>query len=596
VALFPQQFIDEVRNAADIVTVISDYVSLKKAGNSYKGLCPFHSEKSPSFNVHRDRGFFHCFGCGAGGDVFKFMELQEKVGFTDAVRQLAQRFSIPIPELEQTDAGRESTAEREALLKIHEIAAQHFREQLDTPAGARIRDYLVRGRALTEKTIETLGLGFAPPHRDLLRQRLLTHGFAPALLLKSGLVVRRDDGTEMDRFRNRLMVPIARDSGTVIAFGGRALDRDQVPKYLNSPETPIYSKSRTLYGLHLTKADLRSAKFTIIVEGYFDFAQVYQAGGLPVVATCGTALTPQQATILRRFAPKAVLSFDPDAAGQGAAERSCELLVSEGFTVNVLLLPGGEDPDTFVQKHGREAYVAQLTQSRPYLDFLLDRAAAEHDVTRDDSRREFLTKMLAVAARIPDPAVRDQFADRLAHKARVTEEVIRAEIRRTAAARKTTLPVERLRGLSAPLRDVERGLLWAIVHTPRDAADVLARLEDADFEGLISSSLLEKARALAAGVGDELPSALMERLTEQEAQLLSRVATASQAPVLDPETCLQTLKFARIEREIAEIQARIDDAGKGASKEDLVGLFRRKNELRTQLDLARRGPRDRYNG
>jgi DNA primase len=596
VALFPQHFIDEVRSAADIVTVISDYVSLKKAGNSFKGLCPFHGEKTPSFTVHRDRGFFHCFGCGVGGDVFKFMELQEKVGFTDAVRQLAQRFNIPIPELEQTDAGRENAAEREELLRIHEVAAAHFREQLESPGGTRVREYLSRDRALTAATIETLGLGFAPAQRDLLRQRLLKQGFSTPSLLKSGLVVRRDDGTEVDRFRNRLMVPIARDTGSIIAFGGRALDRDQVPKYLNSPETPIYSKSRTLYGLHLTKADLRTSKFTIIVEGYFDFAQVYQAGGLPVVATCGTALTPQQAAILRRFAPKAVLNFDPDAAGQGAAERSCELLVSEGFTVNVVLLPGGQDPDTYVQKHGREAYVAQLTQSRPYLDFLLDRAAAEHDVTRDDSRREFLTRMLAVAARIPDPAVRDQFADRLAHKARVTEEVIRAEIRRTAAARKTTLPIERVRALSAPLRDVERGLLWAIVHTPRDAAEVLTRLEDADFEGLMSSSLLEKARALAEVHGDELPSALMERLTDQEAQLLSRVATASEAPVLDPETCRHTLKFARIEREIAQIQARIDDAGKGASKEDLVGLFRRKNELRTQLDLARRGPRDRYNG
>src|ERR687891_1627438 len=176
-ALFPQPFIDEVRSAADIVTVISDYVSLRKAGATYKGLCPFHGEKTPSFNVNRDRGFFHCFGCGVGGDVFKFIELQEKVGFTDAVRQLAHRFSIPIPELEESDAGRETAAEREGLLKIHEVAATHFREQLETPAGGRIREYLLRDRALTAKTIETLGLGYAPPQRDVLRQRLLKPGF-----------------------------------------------------------------------------------------------------------------------------------------------------------------------------------------------------------------------------------------------------------------------------------------------------------------------------------------------------------------------------------------------------------------------------------
>lgn len=587
-ALFPQHFIDEVRNAADIVTVISDYVSLKKAGNAYRGLCPFHNEKTPSFNVHRDRGFFHCFGCGVGGDVFKFMELQEKVGFTDAVRQLAQRFSIPIPELEQSEEGRESAAERETLLKIHEIAAAHFREQLATPGGTRIREYLQRDRGLTEKTIETLGLGYAPPQRDALRQRLVQHGFAPASVIKSGLVVRRDDGAEIDRFRNRLMIPIARDSGAVIAFGGRALDRDQVPKYLNSPETPIYNKSRTLYGLSLTKGELRSSKFAIIVEGYFDFAQVYQAGALPVVATCGTALTPQQAAILRRFAPKAVLCYDPDAAGQGAAERSCELLVSEGFTVNVALLPGGDDPDTYLQKHGREAYVAQLTRSRPYLEFLLDRAAAEHDVTRDDARREFLTKMLAVAARIPDPALRDQFADRLAHKARVTEEVIRAEIRRTAAARKTTLPVERLRALSAPLRDVEKALLWAVVHTPGDAVVVLSRLENADLEGLRSQSILEKARALTPEDAAELPSSLMERLSEQEAQVVSRAAIEREPPVRDLASCVHTLQQLRWTRELADIQERIAVLRNGGSRDEEMSLLRRKSELRRQLDLARR--------
>ncbi len=592
-ALFPQSFIDEVRAAADIVTVVSDYVSLRKVGATYKGLCPFHGEKTPSFNVNRDRGFFHCFGCGAGGDVFKFIELQEKAGFTDAVRQLAQRFGIPIPELEATEKGRESAAEREALLRIHEVAAAYFREQLDSPGGARIRAYLLGERKLTPETIETLGLGYAPPSRDGLRQRLLTQGFAPAAVVRSGLVTRRDDGTELDRFRNRLMIPITRDTGSVIAFGGRALEKDQGPKYLNSPETPIYSKSRTLYGLSLTKSDLRKARIAVIVEGYFDFAQVYQAGGVPAVATCGTALTTSQAHLLRRFASKTVLCYDPDAAGQGAAERSCELLVSEGFDVNVALLPAGADPDTFIQTRGREAYIAQLKQSKPYLDFLLDRAAAGQDLGRDDARREFLTKMLAVAARIPDPAARDQFADRLAHKARVTEEVVRREIRRAAAARRTDLPVERVRSLSSPLRDVEKGLLWALVHSPAEALAVLSQLESADLEGLRSQDLLEKALGLRPDDADVLPTALMERLTDQEAQLLAKVATASEPPVLDSASCIQTLRFARIEREIAEIQEKIDR--RALDTDEVTLLLRRKNDLRSRLERARRGPRDGYN-
>lgn len=595
-ALFPQSFIDEVRSAADIVTVISDYVSLRKAGTTFKGLCPFHGEKTPSFNVNRDRGFFHCFGCGVGGDVFKFIELQEKVGFTDAVRQLAARFGIPVPELEASDSGRESASERESLLRIHEVAAAYFREQLESAAGDRIRTYLLEERRLTAETIAILGLGYAPPTRDTLRQRLVQQGFTPAVLAKSGLVVRRDDGSEVDRFRNRLMVPITRDTGSVIAFGGRALQKDQVPKYLNSPETPIYSKSRTLYGLNLTKGDLRQRHFAVIVEGYFDFAQVYQAGGVPVVATCGTALTNAQAQLIRRFASKAVLCYDPDAAGQGAAERSCELLVSEGFDVNVVRLPGGLDPDTFIQQHGRDAYLAQLRQSRPYLDFLLDRGAAGHDLSRDDARREFLRKMLTVAARIPDAAARDQFADRLAHKARVTEDVVRSEIRKAAVARKTDLPAIQARVGVVPLRDVEKGLLWSLVHAAADAVPILRQLEPADVEGLSSQPLLEKAFGLRDLEADQVPIALMERLSDHEAQLLARVASAEQPPSLDLQECVRVLRFGRIERQLAEIQRAIDRAGRAdGSGEPVSDLLRRKNDLRSQLDLARRGPRDAYN-
>ncbi len=580
----PQTFIDEVRHAADIVTVISDYVSLRKAGSSYKGLCPFHAEKTPSFHVNRDRGFFHCFGCGVGGDVFKFIELHEKVGFTDAIRQLAQRFGVPIPELEEGDAGRETAAEREALLKIHELAAAFFLEQLESPAGTRVRDYLLAERRLTRDTVSALGLGYAPSGRDSLRQRLVKQGFQPASLLKSGLVVRRDDGSEVDRFRNRLMIPIARDTGSVIAFGGRALEKDQSPKYLNSPETPIYIKSRTLYGLNLTKGDLRKSGFAVIVEGYFDFAQVYQAGGLPVVATCGTALGSTQAQILRRFAPKAVLCFDPDAAGQAAAERSCELLVSEGFDVNIALLPGGEDPDTYIQRHGREAYVGALRQSRPYLDFLLDRAAQEHDLARDDSRREFLKRMLGVAARIPDPAARDQFADRLAHKARVTEDVIRSEIRKAAVARKTDLPADRLRVLSAPLRDVERGLLWALVHAPEEAASVLLHVEVADFEGLRAQAIFEKARELASGGAEALPTSLMERLSDQEAQLVSRAATEREPPVRDLSTCIETLHHLQLTRELGEVEAEMARVQRAdPASPDLWTLTARRVELARRL-------------
>lgn len=584
---FPQSFIDEVRAAADIVTVISDSVSLRKAGAKYKGLCPFHGEKTPSFTVDKDKGFFHCFGCGVGGDVFKFVELQDKVNFGEAVRTLAGRFGIPLPEMEASGEQRETAAEREALVKIHEIALAYFREHLASPAGARWRDYLLKDRGLTQETIDQLQIGWAPPSRDALRQRLLKEGFSPLQLVTSGLVSRRDDGTEQDRFRNRLMIPIARDTGTVIAFGGRALEADQQPKYLNSPETPIYTKSRTLYGLNLTKGVVRKGNFALIVEGYFDFAQVHQAGGFPVIATCGTALTSQQAQMLRRFAAKAVLCYDADRAGQTAAERSSELLVSEGFDVNVVQLPGGEDPDTFIQKQGRDAFVAQLKRSRPYLEYLLDRAALEHDLTRDDSRREFLKRMLGVAARIPDPAVRDQFADRLAHKARVTEAVVRAEIRKAAGARKTELSVERVPTLQGHIRKAEKGLIWTLVHQPVEAVAALRSMEPDDLKGLSTENLLRTARDLDVRAED-VPTTLMERLSTQEAELLASVAAEPSPPAVLPDLCVVALKYVRLERELAEVQRelrRLQDQGDSGSA--VMVLLDRKQRMIRALEAMK---------
>ena len=343
-ALFPQSFIDEVRAAADIVAVVSDSVSLRKAGTTYKGLCPFHGEKTPSFTVNTRQGLL---------PLLRLRRRRRRVQVRRAAGEGRLPGSGPASRaaLRHSDPGaggggerRETAAEREALVKIHEVAVALFPRAARVAGGAQIRQYLLTERGLTHETIDTLQIGFAPHGRDVLRQRLLKQGFSPLQLVTSGLVTRRDDGSEVDRFRNRLMIPIARDTGTVIAFGGRALEKDQQPKYLNSPETPIYTKGRTLYGLNLTKGDLRKVRYALIVEGYFDFAQVYQAGGFPVVATCGTALTPQQAQMLRRFASKAVLCYDPDRAGQTAAERSSELLVAEGFVVNVMQLAGRRRP------------------------------------------------------------------------------------------------------------------------------------------------------------------------------------------------------------------------------------------------------------
>ncbi|HEU5254467.1 MAG TPA: DNA primase [Vicinamibacterales bacterium] len=582
--LFPQRFIDDLKQQADIVVVIQDYVSLKKTGATYKGLCPFHGEKTPSFHVNRDKGFFHCFGCGVGGDVLKFLELHEKIGFAEAVKLLAQRFGVALPEMERDDEQRANAAERETLLKIHEAAAAWFRQQLASNAGTRIRRQ-IENRGVNEVTSTALGLGYAPTSRDALKSALLQQGFSQAMLLRAGLVLQREEGTVVDRFRNRLIIPICRDTGSVIAFGGRAVDPDQQPKYLNSPETPIYSKGRTLYGLNLSKNAIRQRKFAILVEGYFDFAQVYQAGFQGVVASCGTALTPQQAQQLRRFTSKVVLSFDPDAAGQGAAAKSCEMLVAEGFAVNVAGLPTGDDPDTFIRKRGAPGYAERLEHSTPYLEYLLDRAAAGHNLNTDEGRVKFLGDMLPVAGRIPDAAMRDRFADRLAFKARVTDDVVRAEIRKAVVQKQGTFTQRQVPSFGQVTK-AEKGLIWLLVHQPEDSLEALAALDDVDFEGLAGGRILDLAKKLNEDKGFS-PAALLERLTDVDVQLVTAIASEVEPHVKNATSCVRILQRMQLERELGELQRELDrlqEVDVARNDDQISILGKRKNDLRRQLE------------
>src|SRR5687767_12363171 len=575
--LFPQPFIDDLKQHADIVVVIQDYVSLKKTGATFKGLCPFHGEKTPSFHVNRDKGFFHCFGCGVGGDVFKFLELHEKIGFAEAVKQLAQRFGLALPELEQSEDQRASAAERETLLKIHEAAAAWFREQLQTPAGARVRKQIA-DRDVSAATAEAMGLGWAP--RDGLRQALLKQGLSQGHLLRAGLIVQRDDGSAVDRFRNRLMIPICRDAGSVIAFGGRSVEPDQQPKYLNSPETPIYSKGRTLYGLNLSKAAVRQGGFVVLVEGYFDFAQVYQAGFQGVVASCGTALTPQQAQQLRRFTGKVVLSFDPDAAGQGATEKSCEMLVAEGFEVNVAILPPGEDPDTFVRKHGRDAYGQRLKQSRPYLEYLLERAAGRVNLNTVDGRVQFVEEMKPIVERIPNRTRQELFVQSVASRAGVPESVLWKDVKKATTQREAQLSNSQVSGLGQVTK-AEKGLIWFLIHNPGVALTALAPLDDRDLEGLSAGSVLDLARKLNEDSRFS-PAALLERLTVVEANLVTAIASEPEPHVHDAEGCARIIQGLRCERDYAAIQQQIDDLqrlGEAGREGEMNALLDRKREL-----------------
>ena len=583
--LFPSNFVEDLKSHVDIVQIVQERVPLRKSGATWKGLCPFHGEKTPSFHVNGDKGFFHCFGCGVGGDVIKFVELNDKVSFPDAVRLLAARAGLTVPEAENAQQDAESSREREALLKVHEVAATWFREQLAGPVGAPARR-LLADRGVTAETIALLGMGFAPAQGGL-RARLLKEGFAEPVLLKSGLIVQRDTGPARDRFRNRLMIPICRDSGPIIAFGGRAMDNGQQPKYLNSPETAIYVKGRTLYGLHLGKQSISRLKYAVLVEGYFDWAQAWQAGITNVVASSGTALTPAQGKLLRRFAGKVVLNFDPDAAGQGAAARSSEMLVSEGFQVNVAMLPSGDDPDNYIRRHGAAAYQEQLRNSRQYLDYLLDRSAADEDLSTDEGRRSFLGKMLAVAARIPDAAQRDQFADRLSHKARITEEVVRAEIRKAAVQKQTNVEdIQRRMPAMGQVKVAERGLIWALIHQSEGAQAALLELDAMDLEGLATREILRQARSLQEWPPGQLPDALIGRLSKGEAAFVEEIARQAGAPA-DAADCVRTLKKLRYDRERAALQREIDrlqEAGGARHEEEIMALWERKKDLLHRME------------
>ena len=579
--LFPESFLADLRQQADIVQVIQEVVSLRRVGNTYKGLCPFHNEKTPSFNVDRERGFFHCFGCGVGGNVFKFVELNERLSFPEAVRVVAKKFGVTLPEAGDSRHDPSADAERENLMSLHEVAAKFYRDVLASDAGRRGRELLDR-RGLDPQIVATLGYGFAPPGRDALLSHLKSKGHDPKLAVKAGLVADRE-GRLSDRFWNRLMIPICRESGLVVAFGGRAMEADQVPKYLNSPETPIYSKGRTLYGLNVSKTAIRQQGRAVMVEGYFDFAMALQGGVTPVVASSGTALTQPQAQLLRRFASRVVLSFDPDAAGQGAAVRSCDLLIREGFEVNVARLPAGRDPDLVVREEGGEAFQGLVDHAQPYLDFLVDQAVKQHDTSTPGGRLAFLNAMLAVAASIPEAAARDQFADRLSLRAGISEDVVRDEIRKAAVARRTTVapprPVSR-----SQVTEAERDLLTQLIANPVQAADAVTDLEPADLIGLATRALLESAQALARderarGRSGSVASRLLSELAEADVAFLTGLSAqvAKPAPVAD---CIRALKERRAKRERQEIQRQIDafqqtgGAGGGDMEELLIRKLR----------------------
>src|SRR6202162_5648984 len=427
-------FADRVKQQADIVRVVGGYVRLKKSGENFTGLCPFHSEKTPSFAVHPVKQIYHCFGCGAGGDVFKFVMEMDKITFRSPVRAVPEKCGIAIPRArERTPEERQENQQRTSLVELHREAAAFFVQQLNgTREGRAAKAYLLE-RGLDSEAMARFGIGFAPSGSEALL-RAFKEKYPEKALEVSGLFSRDQNGRLFDRFRRRVMFPIANDSGKIVAFGGRALG-DDLPKYLNSPETPIYTKSTVLYHLDRAKEALRQSDFAVLVEGYMDAIAVARAGIANVVASCGTSLAEPQIKLLGRFTRRVIVNYDPDTAGQAATERSLTLLLEKEFDVRVLALPGRADPDKFLKDQGAEAYRKLLAQAPPYLDYLIARAR-QMDRTTATGKVAALNFLMPYVQRLPDRLLRSEWATRIASELRVDEPVLRESLRRAANERR----------------------------------------------------------------------------------------------------------------------------------------------------------------
>jgi len=646
-----EDFKETVKQQADIVRIIGDYIKLKKAGaQNYSGLCPFHGEKTPSFSVHATRQFYHCFGCGVSGDVFSFVQKIENITFPEAVRLVAQKLGIALPKTTYSSAAEATEAKlRAQLLDAQERAAAFFQECLKRPEGARAREYL-QGRGLDEETSARFRIGYAPDSGFLLRDRLAGE-FSEDVLRESGLFswkegapsssVRSLDGEGGDfdsepppkpespfdsaqgrlrpkpasamysKFRNRVMFPIANDAGRIIAFTGRTLATDEKsgPKYLNSPETGIYSKGRVLFNLDKAKEAIRKLDYAILVEGQMDCISVYAAGFHNVIASSGTAFTEIQAKLLGRFSKNAVVNFDPDTAGAKATERTLGLLVEEEFQIKVLTLEQGFDPDLFIRRKGKDAYGEALRHSQRYFDYLIDRARSHFPGRTGESKQKAVNYLLPHIQRVPSRIVRDELSQEIAQKLGIDSSVLRQELRHVASERSATAvkaPVE------AQATDAERILIRALASarqmqagehiSSRDGAHEVIKhevIKDEEFDparqaqyalqseglhrGLATESLVEALLNAGAETADVMEVPCSESERRMLASILLKEDEELSAERL--EGAVRALRRIHLRRRLEQVQRELTKPG--VSDDKVI-----RNELLLEKDRLSRALRD----
>lgn len=579
-------FAQTVKSQVDIVKIIGEYVKLRKTGaQNYSGLCPFHKEKTGSFSVNATHGYFYCFGCHEKGDVFTFVMKMDVISFPEAVRTVATKAGIPLPkrEFSSPEEAREAVI-RKQLIDLHEGATQYFEAQLKSATAARAREYLT-GRGVTAETIAKFRMGFAPDDFNDMRDRLKAH-FTDEAMRASGLFSsseKNDDGAPTGqlyaRFRKRIMFPIANEAGKTIAFTARALESVDdkgrpIAKYINSPETPLYTKGNILFNLDKAKADMRTHDFALLVEGQMDCISIYMAGVKNVLATSGTAFTEMQVRLLSRFTKRVVVNFDPDQAGAAAAEKSISLLTEEGFEVKVIALEGGLDPDRFVREQGIQAYMAALRTAKRHSDYLIDRARQLFPARTAEAKMKAMNFLLPHIRRMPNAIQRAEFVEDAAQKLAIDSAIIRQEIKQAATHRLESVQTHR----HDPASEAERVLLRALVLPETDPARARASIELQQhpewIEGLPAGPLLE---ALASG---PVPQNPLDAAPDDGSRAMLAQVLASQ---IDTETVSQQQSRTQPQSMDEQVQHVLHSL-------ELLQLGRRQRELRTATaDAERRG-------
>jgi DNA primase len=613
---FSSELLDEIRGRADIVELVGQFVGLKRAGANWKGLCPFHTEKTPSFTVNPARGIFHCFGCGAGGDVFGFLMRHDRLGFPEAVRALAERTGVVLP----TKPEAEPDSQLESLRRTMALAAEFYTRSLWEPTGEKAREYLAK-RGVDFEVARRFGLGYAPEGWNMLLAAMAKQALSEEQLALAGLVIPRQTGAGFyDRFRGRLLFPIRDVQGRVIAFGGRALGMEE-PKYLNSPETPLYVKGRTLYALDVARGAIREKNRAVIVEGYLDCLMAHQHGFGETVAALGTAFTESQLALLRRYADEAVALFDADAAGQKASTRLEEMINdamdlqnlgwsvartgdferSGSFSIKVALLPAGHDPDSLLRAEGAPALTARLESARPLLSFVLDRTLQHEDLTTSRGRAVAHARVAQLLSKVSSAEEATTLSREAARRLGIDATQIWIEAQQLQGARSRGRPIERLGASSigaspaapwSPPNLVERDLVALLLHVDQARVDLLPVLEDED---IVHPGL----RALLAGLRQVSgpPETLMQELANDAERGLLASLLVEQRDWSDPHGQILELtkrydirRRKRLVRRVSESIARAQATGDPALPMLEAELRQLQREAQAVRELATARP------